>query len=75
MQAFNDFIVEHKEEVETVEELEGKLKGLGERFCSITLPAILLLAKQQGESVDLDNASMLGMTELHAYLSEIMIAS
>ena len=51
MQAFNDFIVEHKEQVETVEELEAKLKGLGDRFCNVTLPAILQLAKQQGESL------------------------
>ena len=62
-QAFNDFIVEHKEQVETVEELEAKLKGLGDRFCNVTLPAILQLAKQQGESVDLDDTSILGMTD------------
>ena len=60
MQAFNDFIVEHKEQVETVEELEAKLKGLGDRFCNVTLPAILQLAKQQGESVDLNDTSILG---------------
>ena len=65
MQAFSDFIVEHKEQVETVEELEVKLKGFGDRFCMITLPAILQLAKQQGESVDLDKASMLGMKYVH----------
>ena len=66
MQAFNDFIIEHKEQVETVEELEAKLKGLGDRFCKVTLPAILQLAKQQGEPVDLDKASVLGMIEVHA---------
>lgn len=48
-----------------LEELEAKLKGLGDRFCKVTLPAILQLAKQQGESVDLDKASVLGMKYMH----------
>ncbi len=68
MQAYNDFIVEHKEQVDNVEELEAKLKGLGDRFCNITLPAILQLAKQQGESVDLDETSILGMTDSEVYI-------
>jgi hypothetical protein len=68
MQAYNDFIVEQKEQVDNVEELEAKLKGLGDRFCNITLPAILQLAKQQGESVDLDETSILGMTDSEVYM-------
>ena len=62
MQAFNDFLVEHKEQVDTIEELEAKLKGLGEKFYKCTLSAILQLelAKQQGESVNLDKATVLG---------------
>ena len=40
-------IVEHKEQVETMEEMDAKLKGLGlglglgDRFCNVALPAIL----------------------------------
>ncbi len=56
-----------------MEELEAKLKGLGDRFCKVTLPAILQLAKQQGESVDLDKAPMLGMINSAVHLHEIII--
>ena len=62
IQLYNEFLVLHKQKMDSIPNLQKHMESAAKRFQSVTIPAIVELAKQQGESPE--NENNLGMTNL-----------